>query len=230
MSAAQELSATLGMRRACTVLGVSRATLYRHRRPPVVRSGRRTPPLSLTPAERNTVTAQLMSARFVDYPPAQVYAQLLDEGVYLCSIRTMYRLLASQQAVRERREQRIHPVYARPELIAEAPNQVWSWDITKLKTTIKWTYIYLYVVMDIYSRYVVGWMLSTRETGALARDFVERIVAREGINEHQLTLHADRGSPMRSKTLNEMLVDLGIEASFSRPQQSNDNPFSGGCI
>lgn len=181
----------------------------------------RIPSLSLTLAERNTVTDQLMSARFVDYPPAQVYAQLVDEGVYLCSIRTMYR----QQAVRERRKQRVHPVYARPELIAEAPNQVWSWD-TKLKTTIKWTYIYLYVVMDIYSRYVVGWMLSTRETGALARDFVEQIVAREGINEHQLTLHADRGSPMRSKTLNEMLVDLDIEASFSRPQQSNDNPFS----
>jgi putative transposase len=226
MSAAQALSATLGMRRACAALGVSRATLHRHRRPPVARPVVHTPPLSLTPAERCTVLELLMSARFVDYPPVQVYAQLLDEGVYLCSIRTMYRLLASQQAVRERREQRVHPVYARPELIAEAPNQVWSWDITKLKTTIKWTYIYLYVVMDIYSRYVVGWMLSTRETGALARDFVEQIVAREGVNEHQLTLHADRGSPMRSKTLNEMLVDLGIEASFSRPQQSNDNPFS----
>ena len=226
MKAATALSATVGTSRACAGLGVARATLYRQRRPKVCVPVRRRPPLQLAEAEHTIVLDTLMSPRFVDYPPAQVYAILLDEGRYLCSIRTMYRLLASVQAVRERRDQRIHPVYARPELIAQAPNEVWSWDITKLKTTVKWTYFYLYVVMDIFSRYIVGWTLSTRETGALARDFVETCAQRENISPEQLTLHADRGSPMRSKTLNELLVDLGIEASFSRPHQSNDNPFS----
>ena len=172
MSAATALSVTVGTTRACAGLGVARATWYRQRRPKASKGVRRTPPLQLVDAERAIVLDTLMSSRFVDYPPAQVYAILLDEGRYLCSIRTMYRLLASVQAVRERRDQRIHPVYARPELIAHAPNHVWSWDITKLKTTVKWTYFYLYVLVDIFSRYVVGWMLSTRETGALARDFV----------------------------------------------------------
>lgn len=226
MSAATQLAPTVGTAKACAGLGMARATLYRQRRSKVSMPVRRRPPLQLVDAECATVLDTLMSPRFVDYPPAQVYAILLDEGRYLCSIRTMYRLLASVQAVRERRDQRIHPVHARPELIAQAPNAVWSWDITKLKTTVKWTYFYLYVVMDIFSRYVVGWMLSTRETGALARDFVETCAQRENISPDQLTLHADRGSPMRSKTLNELLVDLGIEASFSRPHQSNDNPFS----
>lgn len=226
MSAATALSAAVGTARACVGLGVARATLYRLRHPTVSRPVRRTPPLQLADAERAIVLDMLMSPRFVDYPPCQVYAILLDEGRYLCSIRTMYRLLTSLQAVRERRDQRIHPVYARPELIAQAPNDVWSWDITKLKTTVKWTYFYLYVVVDIFSRYVVGWMLSTRETGALARDFVEQIALREDLAADQVTLHSDRGSPMRSKTLAEKLTDLGIEASFGRPQQSNDNPFS----
>lgn len=226
MSAATTLSVTVGTTRACAGLGVARSTWYRQRRPKVSQQSRRTPPLQLVDAERAIVIDTLMSSRFVDYPPAQVYAILLDEGRYLCSIRTMYRLLASVQAVRERRDQRIHPVYARPELIAQSPNDVWSWDITKLKTTVKWTYLYLYVVVDIFSRYVVGWMLSTRETGALARDFVEQIALREDIPADQVTLHSDRGAPMRSKTLAEKLTDLGIEASFGRPQQSNDNPFS----
>ena len=226
MKAATVLSATVGTSRACAGLGVARATLYRQRRPKVSVPVRRRPPLQLAEAEHAIVLDTLMSLRFVDYPPAQVYAILLDEGSYVCSIRTMYRVLASAQAVRERRDQRIHPVYARPELIAQAPNEVWSWDITKLKTTVKWTYFYLYVVVDIFSRYVVGWMLSTRETGALARDFVEQIALREDIPADQVTLHSDRGAPMRSKTLAEKLTDLGIEASFGRPQQSNDNPFS----
>ena len=226
MSAAMVLARAVGTTKACAGLGVARATHYRQRHPRAPQPVRRTPPLQLADAERTMVLDTLLSPRFVDFPPTQVYASLLDEGRYLCSIRTMYRLLAGQQAVRERRDQRMHPTYARPELVAQAPNDVWSWDITKLKTTLKWTYFYLYVVIDIFSRYVVGWMLSTRETGALARDFVEQIAQRENISPDQLTLHADRGSPMRSKTLNEMLVDLGIEASFSRPQQSNDNPFS----
>ena len=226
MSAATALSAAIGTTRACAGLGVARASHYRQRHPRTPTPARRTPPLQLADVERAIVIQTLMSPRFLDYPPAQVYATLLDEGRYLCSIRTMYRLLASVQAVRERRDQRIHPVYARPQLIAQAPNHVWSWDITKLKTTVKWTYFYLYVVVDIFSRYVVGWMLSTRETGALARDFVEQIVLREDIPADQVTLHSDRGAPMRSRTLAEKLTDLGIEASFGRPQQSNDNPFS----
>ena len=226
MSALPELVLQIGMTRACRGLGLSRATQHRRLTPKVRGIATRTPPLKLSAAEQAVVVGELMSPRFVDSAPHQVYANLLDEGRYLCSIRTMYRLLASQQAVRERRDQRIHPVYARPELVAVAPNHVWSWDITKLKTTVKWTYFYLYVVIDIFSRYVVGWMLSTRETGALARDFVEQIVLREDVPIDQLTLHADRGSPMRSRTLAEKLSDLGIEASFARPQQSNDNPFS----
>ena len=226
MSALPGLALQIGMAKACSGLELSRATHYRQRRPIVRAVATRTPPLKLSDPEQVAVMGELMSERFVDLAPHQVYARLLDEGRYLCSIRTMYRLLTSQQCVRERRDQRIHPVYARPELVAEAPGQVWSWDITKLKTTVKWTYFYLYVVIDIFSRYVVGWMLSTRETGALARDFVEQIVVREGIPIDQLTLHSDRGSPMRSKTLTEKLTDMSIQVSFGRPQQSNDNPFS----
>jgi putative transposase len=226
MSALPGLALQIGMVKACDGLALSRATHYRQRRPRVRGVATRLPPLKLSGPEQVTVVGELMSERFLDRAPHQVYATLLDEGRYLCSTRTMYRLLASQRCVRERRDQRIHPVYARPELIADAPLQVWSWDITKLKTTVKWTYFYLYVVIDIFSRYVVGWMLCTRETGALARDFVEQIVLREEISIDQLTLHSDRGSPMRSKTLAEKLIDLGIEPSFSRPQQSNDNPFS----
>jgi len=226
MTTLPALSATVGMAQACASLGLSRATVYRHRRPKAPTVAVRTPPLKLEAAEQTAVFEELMSPRFVDRAPHQVYATLLDEGRYLCSVRTMYRLLASQKAVRERREQRVHPVYARPELLAEAPNQLWSWDITKLKTTVKWTYVYLYVVLDVFSRYVVGWLLSTRESAALARELVEQTALREAVPKDQLTLHADRGSPMRSKTLAELLVDLGIEASFSRPQQSNDNPYS----
>lgn len=226
MTALPALAATVGTVRACASLGLSRATLYRQRRPKVSTTITRTPPLKLDAGEQAAVLDELMSPRFVDRAPQQIYAVLLDEGRYLCSVRTMYRLLAAQKAVRERREQRVHPVYARPELLAEAPNQLWSWDITKLKTTVKWTYVYLYVVLDVYSRYVVGWLLSTRESAALARELVEQTALREAVPKDQLTLHADRGAPMRSKTLAELLVDLGIEASFSRPQQSNDNPYS----
>lgn len=226
MSALPALSAAVGVARACTSLGLSRPTVYRQRRPKARTTVIRTPPLKLEAAEQTAVLGELMSPRFVDRAPQQIYAVLLDEGRYLCSVRTMYRLLAAQKAVRERREQREHPLYARPELLAEAPNQLWSWDITKLKTTVKWTYVYLYVVLDVYSRYVVGWLLSTRESAALARELVEQTALREAVPKDQLTLHADRGAPMRSKTLAELLVDLGIDASFSRPQQSNDNPYS----
>ncbi len=226
MSALPQLADLAGTARACEGLGLSRATVYRKRRtkPPIL--GARVPPLKLDESEQAAVLGELMSPRFVDRAPHQIYAILLDEGRYLCSIRTMYRLLAAQHAVRERRDQRVHPVYARPELLAEGPNQVWSWDITKLKTTVKWTYLYLYVLLDIFSRKVVGWLLSTRESAALARQLVGESVRREGIDRKQLTLHADRGAAMRSKSLAELLVDLGIDPSFSRPRQSNDNPFS----
>jgi putative transposase len=226
MNALPELARVAGTSRACAGLGLSRATVYRQRRPktPTVRT--RTPPLKLDAVEQAAVLAELMSPRFVDRAPHQVYAALLDEDRYLCSVRTMYRLLAAHKAVRERRDQRVHPVYARPELMASAPNQLWSWDITKLRTTVKWSYLYLYVVLDVFSRYIVGWMLSTRETGALARVLVEQCVQRECIDRDQLTLHQDRGAPMRSKTLAELLVDLGVDASFSRPHTSNDNPYS----
>lgn len=226
MSALPALATEVGTAKACGGLGLSRATLYRQHRPKVAVIAARTPPLKLSDTEQAAVIGELMSERFVDRAPHQVYATLLDEGRYLCSIRTMYRLLAAQQAVRERRDQRVHPVYARPELLAEAPGQLWSWDITKLKTSVKWTYLYLYVVLDVFSRYVVGWLLSTKESAALARELVEQSALREAIPRGQLTLHADRGAPMRSKTLAEKLVDLGIEPSFARPRQSNDNPFS----
>jgi putative transposase len=228
MSALPGLVESVGMAPACAALGLSRASVYRERTPKVAATApaTRTPPLKLSDAEQSIVIDELMSERFVDRAPHQVYATLLDEGRYLCSIRTMYRVLAAQQAVRERRNQRVHPVYARPELMAEAPGQLWSWDITKLKTSVKWTYLYLYVVLDVFSRYVVGWLLSTKESAALARELVEQSALREAIPSEQLILHADRGAPMRSKTLSEKLVDLGIEPSFSRPRQSNDNPFS----
>ena len=187
---------------------------------------KRTPPLKLSEGERNAVFGELMSPRFVDLAPHQVYAILLDEGRYLCSIRTMYRLLDEMAAVGERRQQRTHVAHARPELVTTAPNELWSWDISKLKTAVKWSYLYLYVVLDVYSRYVVGWLLSTRESAALARELVEHCALHNAVPPGQLTLHADRGAPMRSKTLAEKLVDLGIEPSFSRPRQSNDNPFS----
>lgn len=226
MNTLPALAVAVGTVKACAALGLSRSTLHRQRHPRQSLPTPRTPPLKLSVAEQAAVFDVLTSPRFVDRAPHQVYAILLDEGRYLCSIRTMYRLLAMHNAVRERRDQRVHPAYARPELLATGPNQVWSWDITKLKTTVKWTYLYLYVVLDVFSRYVVGWLLSTKENAALAKTLIEEAVAREGIPRDQLTLHADRGAPMRSKTLAELLTDLGVDASFSRPHQSNDNPFS----
>jgi transposase InsO family protein len=230
MTALPELASRVGLARACDGLGLSRATIARKDRRGGLGGNRRPPPLKLSDGERQDVLVELTSERFVDRAPHQVYATLLDEGRYLCSIRTMYRVLAAEKAVRERRSQRSHPVYAKPQLLAKAPRQLWSWDITKLKTDVRWTYLYLYVILDVFSRYVVGWMLSTRESGALARDLVEQCVLREGVPRSQLTLHADRGAPMRSRTLAEKLVDLGIEPSFSRPRQSNDNPFSESCF
>ena len=164
--------------------------------------------------------------RFVDRAPAEVAATLLDEGQYLCSERTMYRLLAANQPVRERRNQRDHPQYTKPELVATGPNQTWSWDITKLLGPKKWTYFYLYVVLDIFSRYAVGWMVADRENSALAGRLIEQTCHKQGVQPQVLTLHSDRGAPMTSKCTAQLLADLGITRSLSRPQVSDDNPFS----
>ena len=168
----------------------------------------------------------LHGPRFVDKAPRQVYATLLDEGVYLCSIRTMYRILEANGEVRERRNQLRHPSYAKPELLATGPNQVWSWDITKLLGPAKWTYFYLYVILDIFSRYAVGWMVATRESKALATRLIDETIRKQRVESGQLTLHADRGSSMKSKPVAMLLADLGVTKTHSRPHTSNDNPFS----
>lgn len=215
---------------------MSRATLYR-RQPgdskaeappsPVAEERSRTRPArALTEAEEDEVMATLRSERFMDVAPAAVYAKLLEEGVYLCSERTMYRLLAKVGESRERRDQRTHPEYTKPELLATAPNQVWSWDITKLRGPVKWTYFYLYVVLDVFSRYVVGWMVADGESAALASRLLTETCDKQDIEPDQLTVHADRGTAMKSKLLAQKLADLGVTRSFSRPQVSDDNPFS----
>jgi putative transposase len=220
-----EVGATLGVAPTCAALGLSRETYYRRLRPRV--SGCHRPPTrALAVEERNHVMAVLHEPRFIDVAPPQVYARLLDEGRYLCSLRTMYRILAANQEVRERRNQLRHPEYAKPELLATKPNQVWSWDITKLHGPAKWSYYYLYVILDIFSRYVVGWMIAERESAALAEKLIEETYARQGIQPGELTLHADRGTSMRSKPVAFLLADLGVTKTHSRPHVSDDNPFS----
>jgi putative transposase len=172
------------------------------------------------------VLAVLHESRFVDLAPAEVYATMLDEGRYLCSERTMYRILAANKELRERRTLRRHHAHPRPELLATKPNELWSWDITKIKGPAKWTYFNLYVVLDVFSRYVVGWMIATEESATLAKHLVLEISEREGILPGQLTLHADRGSAMTSKSFALLLSDLGVTKTHSRPHVSNDNPFS----
>ncbi len=182
--------------------------------------------MALSQLERRAVLDVLHCERFVDAAPQQIYATLLDEQRYLCSVRTMYRILASEHEVRERRNQCRRPAYTKPELLATGPNQVWSWDITKLKGPVKWTYFYLYVILDIFSRYVVAWMVAQRESAALAKRLVTASVNKQGIVRDQLTLHADRGSSMTSKSLALLLGDLGVTKTHSRPYTSTDNPFS----
>jgi len=225
--AAQQLAVDVGVLPACHALGVSRATFYRRQRPaPGHQQPRPTPARALCESEREQVLDVLVSPRFVDRSPAEVVATLLDEGDYLCSERTMYRVLAASQPVRERRNQREHPQYTKPELLATAPNQVWSWDVTKLLGPKKWTYFYLYVLLDIFSRYVVGWMVADRENSALAGRLIEETCQKQGVEPQVLTLHSDRGAPMTSKCTAQLLADLGVTRSLSRPQVSDDNPFS----
>jgi len=213
----------------CQSVGVSRASLYRHRRPapPSTSTRPRTPsPRALAPPERQAVLDVLHSERFVDQSPIEVHATLLEEQTYLCSPRTMYRVLAAVDEVRERRAQARHPAYTTPELVATGPNQVWSWDITKLKGAIPYLYYSLYVILDLFSRYAVGWMVALHENAHLAARLIEQTCAKQRIGPQQLTIHADRGAPMRSKRVALLFSDLGINASHSRPRVSNDNPFS----
>jgi putative transposase len=223
-----DVEAVTSTRTACDLLGVSRATRYRRRRPPLAGppAPRPTPPNKLTEAERQQVLEVLRSPEYCDLAPAQVWARLLDEEIYLCSISTMYRLLAVAGENRERRRQRTHPAKKKPELIARRPNEVWSWDITKLHGPARGVYYELFVVLDIFSRYVVGWMVSPAETGELAGAFIAHTLHRQGIERDQLTLHADRGTSMTSKPVAQLLIDLGVARSHSRPHVSNDNPYS----
>jgi putative transposase len=225
----EELAPLIGTRPACRALGASPATIYRRRRPPERRPARPrpTPERALSPAERERVLDVLHSERFVDVSPEETYATLLDEGSYLCSTRTMYRILAAEHGgVRERRAQLTHPGYATPELLAERPNELWSWDISKLKGPAKWTYYYLYVILDVFSRYVVGWTVQYRESGQVAKALIEQATEQQQIIPRVLTLHADRGGPMRGKPVAFLLADLGVTKTHSRPFTSTDNPYS----
>ncbi len=217
-----------GTAAACQVLGVARPSYYRARAatPAAEPRPRPAPPRALDETERQAILAVLHTERFCDAAPAEVYATLLDEGTYLCSERSMYRILTAHGQTRERRDQRVHPAYHKPELLAQAPNQLWSWDITKLLGPAKWTYFYLYVILDVFSRYVVGWMVAHRESAELAQRFIEETAAKQQIPAGQLTLHADRGTSMTSKPVAFLLADLGITKTHSRPHVSNDNPYS----
>ncbi len=221
-----EVGPRLGIAPTCAAFGLPRATYYRRQQSPGARAPRRPSPRALSAEEKTTVLAVLHEPRFVDLAPAEVYATLLDEGRYLCSERTMYRLLAAHHEVRERRNQLRHPRYAAPELLARRPNELWSWDITKLLGPAKWTYFYLYVMLDVFSRYVVGWMVAHRESATLAEQFIRETCARQGIERDQLTVHADRGSAMTSKPVALLLADLGVTKTHARPHVSSDNPFS----
>jgi putative transposase len=230
MNAVLELAPTTGTSPACRALCVSRAGFYRRNAPKPEQTRapkpRKRPERALSLEERQAVLAALHGPRFVDRAPAEVWATLLDEGHYLCSIRTMYRILAQNQEVKERRKQARRTQYACPELLATAPNQVWTWDITRLKGEAKWTYYHLYTILDLYSRYVVGWLVAFRESAALAERLIGYTVKKQGIPQGQLTLHADRGSSMTSRSVALLLSDLGVDKTHSRPHVSNDNPFS----
>jgi putative transposase len=235
MDAVTHLSPTVGVVDACEFLGVARACFYRERpllgppaapAPEPVLSERSAPARSLSPDERAGVLAVLHDQRFQDRSPAAVQATLLDEGQYLCSARTMYRLLEQAGESRERRDQLVHPAYQKPELLATAANQLWSWDITKLLGPAKWTYFYLYVILDVFSRYAVGWMVAPRESAELAKQFIEETIRKHQIPAGQLNIHADRGRVMTSKPVAFLMADLGVTKTHSRPYVSDDNPYS----
>ena len=225
MTSALAISPDVGVKAACAALTVSRATVYRRRVPKVV-AARAGTWRALSADERAEILRVLYDPRFADASPSEVYATLLDEGLHLASISTMYRILRSQSAVRERRQQRRHPTYAKPKLVATAPNQVWSWDITKIRGPDRRIWYHLYVILDIFSRKVVGWVLAGHESGSIAEQFIADALDSEGIVRGELTLHSDRGASMRSKTVAELLSDIGVVKSHSRPRTSNDNAYS----
>lgn len=249
MAMATELAAKVGVAGACRAANLPRATYYRNlpaarsQEPPgmaekaVEEEGpalarteeeavAKRSPRALGEDEEQQVLKELHSKRFRDKSPGEVYAILLDEGKYLCSERTMYRILDKHGEVKERRNQRKHPNYTKPELLAIRPNQVWSWDITKLKGPVKWTYSYLYVILDIFSRYAVGWMVAPKESATLAQQLIKKTYSKQGVEAGELTIHSDRGSPMKAKSTALLMADLGIIKSHSRPHVSDDNPFS----
>jgi len=226
MKTSEQLSRRVGVSAACETVGVPRSSFYRARQPKGEPTPRPTPQRALSVEEKAQVRQTLNSERFQDCAPRQVYASLLDEGTYHCSWRTMYRILDEHQEVRERRNQLRHPKYSKPELLATGPNQLWSWDLTKLKGPVKWTYYHLYTILDVFSRYVVGWMIAKRESAVLAQELIRDTCEKQGIQPDQLTVHADRGSSMRCKTVALLLADLGVTKSHSRPYVSNDNPYS----
>ncbi len=228
IQAAEQLARSVGTKPACDALGVPRSSLYRRRRPATECRPRPhpKPPRALSQNEKAQVRDVLNSERFQDCAPREVFASLLDQGRYYCDWRTMYRVLEASDQVRERRNQLRHPAYAKPELMATAPNQVWSWDITKLRGPSKGIYYYLYVILDIFSRYAVGWMMAEQETAALGEQLIGETCTKQGIDRGSLTIHADNGSPMKSKSVALLLADLGVAKSHSRPHVSNDNPFS----
>ena len=226
MEVVKNAAAKVGIAAACAVLDVPRSSYYRSESPMHGPWPKRSSPRALSASERQGVLDVLHEERFVDKSPAEVQATLLDDGEYLCSTRTMYRVLAAKDEVRERRNQLRHPAYARPELLATKPNELWSWDITKLKGPVKWSYLHLYVILDVFSRCVVGWMVADCESKALAKKLISQTCEREGIEPGQLTLHADRGSSMKSKPVALLLADLGVTKTHSRPHVSDDNPYS----
>ena len=232
MQAVANLAVHVGLKTACRAFALNRGFVYRDRarhRAATTRCvprARPRPPLALSSAEQDLLLGVLDSERCADVAPATVFATLLDEGRYHGSIRTMYRLLAAQNQTGERRNQRVHPTYAKPELLAVRPNEVWSWDITKIKGPVKWSYFHLYVILDIFSRYVVGWMVAQRESAELAEQLIADTLEKENIAPGTLTLHADRGTSMRSKPVAALLIDLEVAKTHSRPHVSDDNPYS----
>ncbi len=223
------LSTKVGIKKACNGFGIPRSSYYYWKHPAaksVLNNERELPNFAYTPAERKEILNVMNSDIHMNQTPYEIYASELDAGEYLCSVRTMYRILDENDQVKERRKVRRSNNYQKPELLSTRANQVWSWDITKLKGPKKWTYFYLYVIIDIFSRFVVGWMVAYRELSSLAGQLIEETCKRQNIEAGQLTIHADRGSSMKSKPVAFLLSDLGVTKSHSRPYVSNDNPFS----
>lgn len=234
MTAVEELGQVTGVTTACQVLNVPRSSLYRavsgagptQPNTPASTKPRPKPARAMSDTEKDEVRSVLNSERFQDQSPRQVYAALLDEDEYLCHWRTMYRVLDEHHEVRERRNQLRHPAYAKPELLATGPNQLWSWDITKLRGPVTWAYYYLYVMLDVYSRYVVGWLLANRESAGLAQELTSAAYSKQQVEPGYLTIHADRGGAMIAKSMALLMSDLGVNKSHSRPHVSDDNPYS----